>query len=91
MDQLVVDQELGFANLAMGVLGMSTLLNGNWIIPAALVGCLFLGLAGIRPLISTGRNLLENSTMLSNLMVSRVLLTELNWRTAHKPIGVQSR
>jgi hypothetical protein len=73
-DQLIIVQELGFANLSMGILGISTILNGNWILPAAIVGCLFIGLAGIRHVFSKERNPLENSAMLSNLIIFVVLL-----------------
>jgi hypothetical protein len=47
-DQRITVQELGFANLSMGTLGIISILNGNWIVPSAIVGCLFIGLAGIR-------------------------------------------
>jgi hypothetical protein len=77
--QLIIVQELGFANLAMSILGMSTILNGSWISPAALVGCLFIGLAGIRHAFSKERNLLENAAMLSNLIIFAVLLIYIIW------------
>jgi hypothetical protein len=76
-EQLIIVQELGFANLSMGMLGMLSILNGTWVLPAAIVGCLFVGLAGIRHIFSKERNPLENSAMLSNLIVSFVLITYL--------------
>jgi hypothetical protein len=78
-EQLIIVQELGSANLAMGILGISTILNGSWISPAALVGCLFIGLAGIRHTFSKERNLLENTAMLSNLIIFAVLLIYVIW------------
>jgi len=78
-EQFILVQELGFANLSMGALGMVTLLNGNWVFPAALVGCLFIGLAGIRHLFSKSRNLLENSAMLSNLAIAGLLCVYILW------------
>jgi hypothetical protein len=78
-EQLIVVQELGFANLSMGILGITTILKGNWTLPAAIVGCLFIGLAGIRHIFSKGRNLLENSAMLSNLVIFVVLIIYVIW------------
>ena len=82
-EQFILVQELGFANLSMGVFGMGTLLVGYWVFPAALVGCLFLGLAGIRHLFSKGRNLLENSAMLSNLVIACLLFVYILWPLVH--------
>ena len=82
-EQFIIVQELGFANLSMGIFGMGTLLVGNWVFPAALVGCLFLGLAGIRHLFSKGRNLLENSAMLSNLVIACLLFVYILWPLVH--------
>ena len=45
--------------------------------PSAIVGCLFIGLAGIRHIFSKERNLLENSAMLSNLIIFIILLVYL--------------
>ena len=83
IEQFILVQELGFANLSMGVLGMSTLLDGIWVFPAALVGCIFIGLAGIRHLFSKGRNRLENNAMASNLVISCILFTYLLWAANH--------
>jgi hypothetical protein len=82
-EQFMIVQELGFANLSMGLLGICTILNGNWIFPAAMVGCLFIGLAGIRHLFSKGRNLLQNSAMFSNLVEFVILLIYIIWALIH--------
>jgi len=82
-EQFLIVQELGFANLAMGLLGMSSLLARSWVFPAALVGCLFMGLAGIRHMFSKGRNPLENGAMFSNLAVACILLTYILWTAFH--------
>lgn len=76
-EPLQIVQELGFANLSMGVLGIICLLNGNWIMPSAIIGSLFYGLAGIRHIFSKERYLLENSAMTSDLIISAVLLLYL--------------
>lgn len=73
-EPLVIVQELGFANLALGILGISTILNSSWIMPAAIVGCLFYGLAGLRHLLATNRNNAENGAMISDLFIFLVLL-----------------
>lgn len=77
--QFIIVQELGFANISMGILGISTILNGNWTLPAAIVGCLFLGLAGVRHILSREKGLLENSAMLSNLAIVVILLVYIIW------------
>ena len=82
-EQLIIVQELGFANLCMGILGISSLLNGSWILPAAIVGGLFIGLAGIRHIFSKNRNVLENTAMISGLIVFVILLTYIIWAFFH--------
>jgi len=72
-EPLQVIQELGFANISMGLLGLLTLLQGNWTIPAAISGGLFYGLAGIRHIFKAGRNPLENVAMLSDLVMALFL------------------
>ena len=79
VEPFILVQELGFANLSMGALGVSTLLVRNWVPPAALVGCLFSGLAGIRHLFRPGRNALENIAMVSDLALSGLMLTYILW------------
>jgi len=76
-EQFIIVQELGFANLAMGALGLSTMLFPNWLAPAALVGCLFFGLAGVRHIFSKERNLNETGALISNLVMTCVLLISL--------------
>jgi hypothetical protein len=77
--QFIVVQELGFANVSMGTLGICTMLNSNWVLPAAIVGGLFIGLAGVRHTLSKERNLLENTAMSSNLIIFMVLLVYIIW------------
>jgi hypothetical protein len=70
---LTIVQELGFGNLAIGLLGALTLLNRQWIAPAAIVGGLFYGLAGIKHLVKGDRNATENIAMISDLFIAIVL------------------
>jgi hypothetical protein len=40
-------REIGFGNLAMGTLAICTIFRGAWLVPAAMVVCLYYGLAGL--------------------------------------------
>ncbi len=73
-EPLVIVQELGFANLSMGLLGIVTMLNHNWILPSAVAGGLFYGLAGAKHLTRKGRNLIENVATFSDLLMFIILL-----------------
>jgi hypothetical protein len=73
-EPLVIVRELGFANLSIGVLGLSTIFRGSWIMPAAIAGGLFYCFAGIGHLMTKNRNRLENSAMFSDLFAFLVLL-----------------
>ena len=73
-EPLVIVRELGFANLSIGVLGLSTIFRGSWIMPAAIAGGLFYCFAGIGHLMKKNRNRLENSAMFSDLFAFLVLL-----------------
>jgi hypothetical protein len=77
--QFIIVQELGFANVSIGVLGICSILNEKYAFPAAIVGGLFLGLAGIRHILSLRRNLFENSAMLSDVIIFIVLLIFIIW------------
>ena len=74
---LTIVQELGFGNLAIGLLGVLTLFNRQWIAPAAIVGGLFYGLAGIKHLTKGDRNATENIAMISDLFIAVVLAIDL--------------
>jgi hypothetical protein len=70
---LTIVQELGFANLSIGLLGVLALVRSEWIVPAAMTGGLFYGLAGIKHLIKGERNRTENIAMVSDLFIFLVL------------------
>ncbi len=70
---LVIVQELGFANVSIGILGALTLATPTWIAPAAIVGGLFFGLAGAKHLTKGDRNANENIAMISDLWIFLVL------------------
>jgi hypothetical protein len=46
--------ELGYANIAMGTIGILSVFLRGWTIPAAVVGAVFLGLDGIRHVVEGG-------------------------------------
>ena len=80
----VVVRELGFANFAIGVVSGLSLLNREWVVPTAIVGCLFYGLAGGLHLRSGDRNSNENIAMISDLFIFVVLALYLA-ATVFKP------
>lgn len=74
---LIVVQELGFANLTIGTLGVLSLFQAGWIPAAALAGGLFYALAGIRHLLKNARNSTETIAMVSDLLIAAVLAADL--------------
>jgi len=64
---LVVVQELGFANLAFGLLGLLSLFLPAWAVPGLLVGTVFYGLAGIQHVFQKKKNRTEGIAMISDL------------------------
>ena len=66
-------RELGFANLALGLLGLLALLPG-WATPAALAGGLFFALAGWKHVVATERNMTRTVAMVSDLFIAVVLI-----------------
>jgi hypothetical protein len=59
-------REIGFANLAMGTLGVCTIFRPVWLVPAAIVGGLYYGLAGLGHVLREERNVNETVAMLSD-------------------------
>jgi len=72
-EPLPVVRELGFANISTGILGVCSIFNSGWVMPAAIVGGLFYGLAGLGHVFKKERNLLENVAMYSDLFVFIIL------------------
>lgn len=67
-------RELGFGNLALGIVGVLSLWLPSWQLAAALAGGLFYMLAGINHALQKHRNRLENVAMVSDLFVGLILL-----------------
>jgi hypothetical protein len=73
-EPLFIIRELGFANIALGTTALFSILNPAWLIPPAIAGCLFYGLAGFNHLRKSQRNSTENLTLFSDLFAFAVLL-----------------
>jgi len=82
-EPLIVIQELGFANLSIGLLGLTSILIPAWVFPAALTGGLFYGLAGFRHIASKERNRLETIALVSDLFIFVVMFGYLLWTFAN--------
>jgi hypothetical protein len=72
---LVLVREIGFANLAMGSIAVISLYLPVWVIPAALAGGIYYGLAGINHIFRKHRGRLETVAMVSDLFAGYVLLS----------------
>lgn len=68
-------REVGFGNLAMGALGLVSLAMPAWLTPAALVGGLYYGLAGLGHALHPERNAKENVAMVSDVLIFLLLAT----------------
>lgn len=69
----VIVQELGFANLCFGLLGLLSLVWPAFLLPAAVAGGLFYLLAGVKHLTRSERNRTETIAMVSDLAIAVLL------------------
>lgn len=74
-ESLLLVRELGFANLALGLVGTLSLWLPTWRLPVALAGGVFYLLAGVNHVLQPHRNRLENVAMSSDLFVAIALLS----------------
>src|SRR4029453_7400158 len=70
---LAIVREVGFGNLAIGTLGVTSLVRQGWIVPTAVVGGLYFGLAGLGHLFRSNRNFKEQVALVSDLAIFLVL------------------
>jgi hypothetical protein len=70
----ILVRELGFANLALGVLGVLSVPVPSWRLAVALAGGVFYFLAGTNHFLQPHRNRQQNVAMLSDVFVASVLL-----------------
>jgi hypothetical protein len=73
----VVVQELGFANLAMGLLAVLTLAAPQWTAAAAIAGAIFYGLVGAKHVLKGVRNRNEMIATVSDIFIFVVLAAYL--------------
>jgi len=78
----IVVRELGFANAAIALISLLALLVPSFVVPAALAGALFLGLAGIQHARVRERSGKETIAMVSDLAMSGTLAVLLLARLA---------
>ncbi len=76
-ESFVVIRELGFANIALGVMGILSVINGNWRILAAITGGLFFGFAGIQHLFKKPDSSNELIAMVYDLVVLLMIVLYL--------------
>jgi hypothetical protein len=76
--------EIGFGNLAMGTVGAVSLAVPGWLVPAALLGAIYYGLAGLGHLRGGERNRIETIAMVSDLFIAAVLVA---WLLARAAVG----
>ena len=65
--------EIGVANLAIGLLGMASIIDRAWVAPAAIVGCAFYGLSGFKHLFNRTRNRIGHAAMIFDLIMFGLL------------------
>jgi hypothetical protein len=75
-------REVGFGNISMAVLGLASLWNASWVVPAALVGGLYYGLAGLVHVARGGGNPKEQTAMVTDLAMFLVLAAFVIWSLA---------
>jgi hypothetical protein len=71
---LAIVREIGFGNLAMGLLGLLSMWRQDWRLPAGIAGGLYYGLAGVMHLTQPRRNANERIATISDCVASVVLL-----------------
>jgi hypothetical protein len=71
---LPVIREIGFANLSIGTLGICSIFRSDWVVPAAIVGGLYYGLAGLVHLPHQNKNAKEYVAMVSDWFAAGMLL-----------------
>ena len=74
-ESLFFVRELGFANVAMGSAGIASLLVPSWVTPAAMLGAIYYGFAGVNHCFHKDRNALQNVALVSDLFAAAVLAT----------------
>src|ERR1700728_2146089 len=77
---LAIVREVGFANLAMGALGLLTLARPSFLMAAAIVGGLYYGLAGAGHAVRRDKNASEWTALVTDLFMFFLLAAFLGAR-----------
>ena len=67
-------REVGLGNLAIGTLGLCSLYRPGWILPAAVAGGLYFGLAGFLHAFRRDKNTMEQTAMVTGAFAFLMLL-----------------
>lgn len=78
---LAIVREVGFGNLAIGTVGLASVTKPEWIVPAAIAGGLYYGLAGLGHVSRRGRNLKEQVALVTDLAIFLLLAVFVAART----------
>lgn len=76
-EALPVVRELGIANLASATIGLIAIAAPGFVVPAAVYGVIFYGVAGVRHAMERDRSTNENIAMVSDLFAAVVLFAWL--------------
>lgn len=74
-------REIGFGNLAIGTLGLISLIVPGWVVPAAAAGGLYFGLAASGHVFRHERNFKEQLALVSDLAIFLLLAAFVASRT----------
>jgi hypothetical protein len=69
-ESFVIIRELGFANIALGVMGILSVINAEWRLLAAIAGGLYFGMAGIQHLFRRPDSTNEVIALIYDMIVS---------------------
>jgi hypothetical protein len=72
-EALPLVRELGFANLAGGVVGIASIAASTFVLPVSLWGAVFYGAAGIGHAVRSARSAKENLAMITDLYAFVIL------------------
>jgi hypothetical protein len=72
-ESLMLVRELGFANTALGSVGLASIFAASWVLPIAVAAAIFYGLAGINHVLHGPRNKLQNVAMVSDCFAALIL------------------
>jgi hypothetical protein len=75
----VLVREVGFGNLSIGTLGLLSLAAPSFLLPAAIAGGLFIGLAGAGHAVRKNLNFKEKTALVSDLLIFVLLAAFVFW------------